>query len=663
MNNIKINKMRKFTTLVAALLMAVATFAQAPQGFSYQAVVRDAQKAIVANKPITVTVSILQGDDLKSATEIYSEKHNTVTNQNGLFTLVVGDGQTTDNFDEIDWSKGKFFVSTKSEYGESVTQLMSVPYALYAEKAASIDDEQLAQKLNSNDVKAILNLNTTTIVNKALDDADYATTAKVNATINNALAVYAKTEDLPDVDLTDYAKTADVDATYAKKTDLDVYAKIEDLPEGVDLTGYAKKTDLNVYAQTADVDATYAKKTDLDAKANTDDLAKVATTGSYNDLTDTPTIPTVPTKVSAFTNDATYVTLAQLQEQIDNLQRQIESLQAFAPKFTKLKIQIVNPYDGNSSTWGYNTATVQFDGESFTSGTKEFDVQVGSSMPLSVSLGTFKQTKDKFYDYEYTYTITVNGQPFDNVAGTYDRPTGYVYNTLRQVSLTELAAKGMIEGGKTQLSKDHIGHALWKEYQEKQEKDTYYNRSAQQNQNYIYADIVDALPDYDADANKHKPLSAKFGLGVWNNGEYYDYGEDMRDGNLYFENRLSIALTQDNGSASKNYEYDYKFVGMKNKNYNWETSSWEGLGDDVYTLGLTHPSNYDADVRYYAPIYAKIPNFVYKMEYEQGEIYKVGTTKDNLNGNMNGQNVGPFVDGENTIVITVIQRGGDVITN
>ena len=57
-------------------------------------------------------------------------------------------------------------------------------------------------------------------------------------------------------------------------------------------------------------------------KANTSDLAAVATSGSYNDLTnkptlfsgsyndlsDKPTIPTVPTKVSAFTNDAGYLT-------------------------------------------------------------------------------------------------------------------------------------------------------------------------------------------------------------------------------------------------------------------------------------------------------------------------------------------------------------------
>lgn len=37
-------------------------------------------------------------------------------------------------------------------------------------------------------------------------------------------------------------------------------------------------------------------------------LASAATSGSYNDLSDKPTIPTVPTNVSAFANDAGYLT-------------------------------------------------------------------------------------------------------------------------------------------------------------------------------------------------------------------------------------------------------------------------------------------------------------------------------------------------------------------
>lgn len=58
--------------------------------------------------------------------------------------------------------------------------------------------------------------------------------------------------------------------------------------------------------------ADYYTKTQVDtalvSKANSADLATVATSGSYDDLTDKPTIPTVPTTVSSFTNDAGYLT-------------------------------------------------------------------------------------------------------------------------------------------------------------------------------------------------------------------------------------------------------------------------------------------------------------------------------------------------------------------
>ena len=43
-------------------------------------------------------------------------------------------------------------------------------------------------------------------------------------------------------------------------------------------------------------------------KADSADLADVATSGSYDDLTNKPTIPVIPSNVSAFTNDAGYLT-------------------------------------------------------------------------------------------------------------------------------------------------------------------------------------------------------------------------------------------------------------------------------------------------------------------------------------------------------------------
>lgn len=52
-------------------------------------------------------------------------------------------------------------------------------------------------------------------------------------------------------------------------------------------------------------------QTALAPKANTADLATVATSGDYADLSNKPTIPTVPSNVSAFNNDANYITASQ----------------------------------------------------------------------------------------------------------------------------------------------------------------------------------------------------------------------------------------------------------------------------------------------------------------------------------------------------------------
>ena len=71
----------------------------------------------------------------------------------------------------------------------------------------------------------------------------------------------------------------------------------------------------------------------------TTNLATVASTGSYSDLLNKPTIPTVPTNVSAFTNDAGYQTASQVSSAVEtetqnreaadnNLQSQIDGITA-----------------------------------------------------------------------------------------------------------------------------------------------------------------------------------------------------------------------------------------------------------------------------------------------------------------------------------------------
>lgn len=129
--------MRKLFTIIATMLLWTASmFAQAPQKMAYQAVVRDADGKVITDQELGVQVSILQGT--VDGASVYSESHTTTTTSAGAINLEIGGGKSSDDFSAIDWSKGPYFVQSTTEVnGKSVTvtsQLLSVPYALYAEK-------------------------------------------------------------------------------------------------------------------------------------------------------------------------------------------------------------------------------------------------------------------------------------------------------------------------------------------------------------------------------------------------------------------------------------------------------------------------------------------------------------------------------------------------
>jgi len=115
-------------------------FAQAPQGFTYQAAVRDVQGRAVAGRQVTVRIALVQGTAL--GTESYAEMHQPTTDAAGLFTITVGQGNALTNCTMkscVDWAAGPWFLRSQvdPEGGQNFTlsttqQLMSVPYALYA---------------------------------------------------------------------------------------------------------------------------------------------------------------------------------------------------------------------------------------------------------------------------------------------------------------------------------------------------------------------------------------------------------------------------------------------------------------------------------------------------------------------------------------------------
>lgn len=132
--------MSKLLFLLLALLVTSTYYAQAPQRLNYQSIVRDENGDLVASQKIDVRISILQGSS--TGTSVYTETHNLTTNENGLATFAIGEGVTVDVFANIDWGNGPFFIKTETapEGGANytisgVSQLMSVPYALYATKS------------------------------------------------------------------------------------------------------------------------------------------------------------------------------------------------------------------------------------------------------------------------------------------------------------------------------------------------------------------------------------------------------------------------------------------------------------------------------------------------------------------------------------------------
>ena len=143
--------MKKTLFFLFAMAMTVATLvAQVPQGFTYQAVVRQANGAAVASQQVSLRLSLLQGS--ANGTAAYVETHTPTTDAAGLFTVVVGQGTAqTGTFSSVDWSNGPWYVQTEvdpqggSSYSLTATQqLLAVPYALYAANA-SISETQMQQ--------------------------------------------------------------------------------------------------------------------------------------------------------------------------------------------------------------------------------------------------------------------------------------------------------------------------------------------------------------------------------------------------------------------------------------------------------------------------------------------------------------------------------------
>jgi len=135
--------MRSFFTTLFIATLAWGVFAQAPQKMTYQSIIRDGFNDLIAETVVGMEISIVQGSVAGPA--IFVESHTPTSNINGLITIEIGTGIASfGDFTSIDWTDGPYFIKTGidplagTNYTiEGISQLLSVPYALYAEKSGS----------------------------------------------------------------------------------------------------------------------------------------------------------------------------------------------------------------------------------------------------------------------------------------------------------------------------------------------------------------------------------------------------------------------------------------------------------------------------------------------------------------------------------------------
>ena len=132
--------MKKLFTLLVLAITIIAT-AQAPQGFNYQATVRNSSGALVINQNVLFKFNIMLNS--QTSLPVYSETHQAPTDDLGQVNLTVGSGTaTTGTFAGINWGSGTYYLGIELNTGSGyvamgTTPLLSVPYALYANSAGS----------------------------------------------------------------------------------------------------------------------------------------------------------------------------------------------------------------------------------------------------------------------------------------------------------------------------------------------------------------------------------------------------------------------------------------------------------------------------------------------------------------------------------------------
>lgn len=134
--------MKRLITIVC-LAFGITAMAQAPEMINYQGIARNTSGATLNSQAISLRLTIHQ--TTSTGTTVYQETHNPTTNQFGLFNVQIGGGTVVSGtFSSIAWGTDAYYLEVEMDENGGTTyaqmgtsQLISVPYALYAKTSGS----------------------------------------------------------------------------------------------------------------------------------------------------------------------------------------------------------------------------------------------------------------------------------------------------------------------------------------------------------------------------------------------------------------------------------------------------------------------------------------------------------------------------------------------
>src|SRR6056297_528994 len=272
--------LKRFTLFIITLIISITVvYAQTPNSFNYQAVVRNSDGEPITNQSVALKFNIKKGST--SGTVIFSETHSISTNDFGLVNVKIGEGSAVNgNISNIEWGSDEYYLEVlldkdggNNYQSIGTSQFVSVPYALFSKRSENTFSGNYSDLTNTPSFATV------------------ATSGYYDDLLNKPS------------DVTDLSNHSIVDLSDFPTFTANKWLKVNSTGDGIELAGSPGGTDLSNYT-TDDLSEGSNNLYFTDSRAisainNDGDHGSTAShnyfSGNYNDLSNTPNLATVAT--------------------------------------------------------------------------------------------------------------------------------------------------------------------------------------------------------------------------------------------------------------------------------------------------------------------------------------------------------------------------------